>query len=1015
MEQPARPSGVDHLVLPAYVSSQLVVICALLLAGSWPVTGDARAAVDGALQALAAGLAAAMILAYAGLHGRTLRTWRLAGLAAVFWCLGQSWLTGQLALTGTAARPSPADALFVVSVGCAVAAALCFPSLPQGRRGRWRLAVDGSVLAGSVLFLVLERLSGVGTSGSAVLSLAYPVADCLIITVLLMAAMRAPRTLLPSLGTAAAGLLVLSVTNLETFRLSLRHLSSDSSPVNAGFALGLALVGLGALLQAAPLGTASEDLMHRGQRLLPYAVVPVVLAVVVASGGSPSGPQLVILAAVAGLLLLRQVLVVEENASLARDVVARARRYEALVQGSTELVLVVTQDAAIAYRSPSVDAALQRLPGGDRAESLLDLVHHDDRATVAAAILACGAHARGTSCRFRFGFGAGALVLEARFTDMTGEPAVAGVVVNARDATQQALAAAALADSERRYRRIVETADEGIWVTDADGITRFANARTAAMIGLSVEDVVGRHALDVLAPLLDEHGISVLRNRMRDRRLGRSSSYEFALTRSDGTRVHTQVSSSPLFDAEGRFDGSLTMITDITARVAAETKLRQDARTDPLTGLTNRTWFTARVADALAAYDPRHPPALVYCDLDGFKAVNDAWGHGAGDELLRRVAERLQSFEGLGVTIGRLGGDEFALLVAATARESEPDDLAARVLAALRVPYALSDREHHVDLSVGIAVADAIDDVESLLRNADLAMYQAKTDGRGRFRRYEHTMHARATARIELEQELRHALARDELLLHYQPVISLESGSCVGAEALIRWQHPTLGLVPPDQFIPLAEGSDLILTIGHWVLERALRDAASWPLRQHPLVLSVNVAPRQLMDDRHVLELARLLRRSDLPAVQVVLEVTERSLLAGHRPREALRTLRQTGARLALDDFGTGYSSIAHLRDHPVDVLKLDRSYVAEVAGKTANSRLALAILDLSRQLGISCTAEGIETEPQALALAKAGCAHAQGFLFARPMPHEALLRWLERPPVSLPSQRPAVDNRLSS
>jgi len=328
------------------------------------------------------------------------------------------------------------------------------------------------------------------------------------------------------------------------------------------------------------------------------------------------------------------------------------------------------------------------------------------------------------------------------------------------------------------------------------------------------------------------------------------------------------------------------------------------------------------------------------------------------------------------------------------------------VMASLRAPYSLSGREHHVDLSVGIAVATPADDVQSLLRNADLAMYQAKGDGRGRFRRYERAMHATASARLRLEQDLRHALGRDELLMHYQPVLSLASGLCVGAEALIRWDHPTLGLVSPERFIPIAEGSDLILSIGEWVLERAMADAAEWARLGRPLVLSVNVAPQQLMDQQHVRALEATLSGSDVPADQVVLEVTERSLLAGDRPRDALLALRATGARLALDDFGTGYSSIAHLRDHPVDILKLDRSYVSQVADRSASRTLAMAIVHMSHQLGISCTAEGIETEEQAAVLAAAGCAHAQGYLYAAPMAHADLVAWEVPSTPVLPSPR---------
>ncbi|MCU1587065.1 MAG: hypothetical protein JWN31_558 [Frankiales bacterium] len=993
-------------MLPLYALVELALGAALALSGSWGGTPDTQAMVSSVLQAVAAGLAALAIFAHAGAYAQTRKAWRWAGCAAGFWTLGQVWLTGQLAVTGEMLRPSPADALFGCAVVSAVIAATSFPSLARGSRGLLRLWVDASVLAGCVLVLFLHRLGDLIDKGDQPWQLAYPLADCLVVTLLMTAAMRSPRRLVPSLGTSVLGLVVLSVSNLETFRLTLLDRSTLTTPINAGFGIGLALTGLGAMLQSDPAGDdRKEDLVARGQRLLPYALVPVVLVVQVFARDAPKGLQLGLLTGLAGLLLLRQVLVVEENAALAGDVVRRARGYEALVEGSSELVLVIDPVGHIAYASPSVTKSL----GWSRedGEGLLDLAAADDRRPLEAAIEVALVSGR-SACTFRVNGVVGPIVLEARLTDRIADPAVEGIVVNARDVTVQALAQARLAESEQRYRRIVETAHEGIWVIDAEGITRFINARTADMLKMPLEGLIGKPAVEILAPMLDDEGRREIRERTAARRNGETASYEFGFTRPDGSRIHAQITASPLLDADGKYDGSLTMITDITERVMAEEQLRKDARTDPLTGLANRAFLSVRAQLALADYDAEHPPALVYCDLDGFKTINDAWGHSAGDELLRKVAQRLKALETDSITIGRLGGDEFAVLVANTP-EAEVDAFAERLMAALREPYVLADREHHIDLSVGIAIAEHGDEVESLLRNADLAMYQAKSDGRGRYRRYERTMHAKVTARLELEHHLRHSIDRDELRLHYQPILALDTGDCVGAEALIRWQHPTMGLVRPDVFLPAAEASDLMLKIGLWVLERAMTDALVWPVSDRRPIVSVNIAPQQLMDVRHVADIEQVLRSAGLPADQVILEVTEHALLAGEGPRQALRTLRATGARLALDDFGTGYSSIAHLRDHPVDVLKLDRSYVSHVASPTPSGRLAMAILDMSRQLGISCTAEGIETEAQAQALAAAGCAHAQGFLFARPMPQDDLLRWMAGSASELPGPRVAA------
>jgi diguanylate cyclase (GGDEF)-like protein/PAS domain S-box-containing protein len=994
--------------VPLYLLVLAPVAVLLGTSSSWPLIPRDRALADAGLQALAAGLVATVILVTSADHARTRRTWHWAGLAALSWCGGQTWLTFELALTGTLVRPSPADGMFVLAAVCAVIAALSFPSLPQGPRGRWRLAIDGCVLAGSVAFLVLDRLDPLlPTNDPGLLALAYPLADCLVMTVLLIAGMRAPRCLLPSLGTAVLGLLVLSMTNLEVFRLALQGRPVLDSPVNAGFVVGLGLVGLGALLQTDPGRDdtrVTSSRVEQAQRLLPYVLLPVVAWNVVTSGEAPQRVPLLLLAGLSALLVLRQVLVVEENAALTADVVRRSRRYEALVRGASELVLVVKPDGMVAYASPSVGDALVDRDGADGPWSLVQVAWQQDRQGLVDALAEAGRHGV-SSCRIRVEGQHRPLVLEARLTNRSDDPAVAGLVVNARDITDQAAAEASLADSERRYRRIVETATEGIWVSDADAITRFINARAAEMMGLPLEGLVGRPTLEILANVMTPEMLLGMHEKIEERRRGIAGSYDFTLVKPDGRTVHAHVTGNPMMDDEGRFEGVLTMITDITARVELENQLRHDARTDALTGLANRSLLSSRIATALQAADPRHPPAVIYCDLDGFKQINDAWGHDAGDELLRKVAQRLLAFASPYTMISRLGGDEFAILLDGPV-EVDVETVARAVMASLRAPYSLSGREHHIDVSVGIAVASPGDDVGSVLRNADLAMYQAKNDGRGRYRLYESEMHAAASARLRLEQALRHALDRDELTLHYQPMVSLATGTCVGAEALTRWEHPDLGMIPPDQFIPIAESSDLILSIGHWVLEQALADAAAW---RHPLSLSVNVAPQQLMDRRHVRELEAMLTGSAVTAERVILEVTERSLLAGEGPREALVALRATGAKLALDDFGTGYSSIAHLRDHPVDILKLDRSYVSDVAEDSPSRTLAMAIVNMSRQLGISCTAEGIETPEQAAVLRGAGCAHAQGYLYAAPMPHAELMAWMDaRPAVRVPNPRPS-------
>jgi diguanylate cyclase (GGDEF)-like protein/PAS domain S-box-containing protein len=561
----------------------------------------------------------------------------------------------------------------------------------------------------------------------------------------------------------------------------------------------------------------------------------------------------------------------------------------------------------------------------------------------------------------------------------------------------------ALAQSEQRYRRIVETAGEGMWVVDAAGVTQFVNKRVAEMLDMSEDDFVGRPALEVLDPLLDDEARTTLMTRMAERASGRSATYEFRATRLDGTALDVLISSTPLFDAAGCYEGSLTMISDITERKVLEDQLVEQARTDALTGLGNRTLLNAVSQSTLS----RAGAALVYCDLDGFKAVNDSLGHSTGDVLLREVARRLRACLRPGDVIVRLGGDEFAALLPGVVAAAPAQAIADRMLEALRDPFPIVGRELYVTASIGIALNEPGAGVDALLRNADLAMYAAKTEGRGRHRVYEADMHSAITRRLQLEQDLRRALDAGELDVWFQPVMRLADSSCVGAEALVRWDHPEHGLLRPDEFIPVAEEAGLIADLERHVLSLATAEAARWAQADHPLTVSVNISPQHVMDGTVAADVAEALAVSGLPASRLLIELTERSLLAGGSAQAAVRALHALGCSIALDDFGTGFSSISHLRDFPVQILKLDRSFVAGMTSDLQAARLVHAILQLSETLGISCTAEGVETAGHARRLLAAGCSFAQGYLYAPALRPEEFAAWLDgAPAVPVPTQR---------
>ncbi|MGY1699296.1 putative bifunctional diguanylate cyclase/phosphodiesterase [Geodermatophilus sp. SYSU D00766] len=465
--------------------------------------------------------------------------------------------------------------------------------------------------------------------------------------------------------------------------------------------------------------------------------------------------------------------------------------------------------------------------------------------------------------------------------------------------------------------------------------------------------------------------------------------------------------------------GVVVHVTDVTGRRRAEEALAHSALHDALTGLANRVLFADRVGQALLrTVRGGGSVAVVSLDVDGFQAVNDGLGHAAGDALLREVAARLRGAVRADDTVARLGGDEFAVLVEQSGSgDDETVATAERVRAALSRPVLLAGGPVAVSASVGVAVGRGATGAESLVADADLALYTAKLEGRGRTVRFEPGMRAAARAARELEDELRGALDRGEFRLVYQPVVALADRRVTGFEALLRWDSPRLGAVGPDRFVPVAEAAGLMDEIGAWVLREACATAAAWR-RDHPAAgatsMAVNVSATQLRSPDLAASVAAALADSGLPACALVLEVTETALVDDpERAAASLAALRALGVRLALDDFGTGYSSLAHLRQFTVDVLKIDRSFVGGIADAEPLPAIVRGTIDLGRTLGLEVLAEGVEHEHQARLLAEGCCDTAQGHLFARPLERtdaEALLlgRTGRRRPARVPAPRGA-------
>jgi len=423
---------------------------------------------------------------------------------------------------------------------------------------------------------------------------------------------------------------------------------------------------------------------------------------------------------------------------------------------------------------------------------------------------------------------------------------------------------------------------------------------------------------------------------------------------------------------------------------------------DTLTGLPNRHMLEDRLQAAIAQARRRgQHVGVLFLDLDRFKLVNDTFGHSFGDKLLRLVGRRLAEALNGNHLLARTGGDEFAVLLPEVTRESEAEDAARRLLGAMQLPFFVDDRELYITASIGLVLFPQHgEDPQALLRNADIAMYRAKERGRNTYQTYTTLMGSGLGNRLAMESELHRALERGELVLHYQPIVDLEAGKVVGLEALVRWQHPERGLLFPDQFIPLAEETGLIVPLGEWVLNTACAQAVAWQRDGlPPFFVTVNLSPRQMRQDEELLAaVSRALQETGLPPRQLMLEVTEGAIMVElERAVSLLLALRGLGVLVCVDDFGTGHSSLSHLKTLPVDVVKVDRTFIWDMPASQADAAIVAAVVTPARSPGLRVIAEGVETQEQAQLLLTLGCHEMQGYLFSRPLPAEQVAELLKR------------------
>jgi len=538
--------------------------------------------------------------------------------------------------------------------------------------------------------------------------------------------------------------------------------------------------------------------------------------------------------------------------------------------------------------------------------------------------------------------------------------------------------------SEQRFESLVQHSSDVVTVIDESCLVLYQSESVERVFGYAVDDLLGKDIVSLLdaesATALGE-GLAEVAARPYEIRV-----LEVQIRHAEGRMCLAEVTMTNLLE-NPNVRGIVLNTRDVTDRKMLEDQLVYSAFHDSLTTLANRALFRDRVEETLKS-SGRDGVAVLFLDLDSFKQVNDLLGHASGDLLLVQVAERLRESVRPTDTVARLGGDEFAVLLE-NADDATAVDVARRVTANLRAPFIVDGHEILVRGSLGLAVASSdVRHADRLLRNADLAMYRAKAAGEGGFERYDPEMHVDLVERLQLEADLRRAISGGELVLHYQPIVSLDDRRLLGAEALVRWRHPSRGLMAPTSFIPIAEDSGLIVALGGWVLQEACRQAKWWREKygREAFTIAVNISPGQIRAG-FAERVAAALEESGLPAEALVLEMTE-SVLMDHSDENLAHfsALKEMGVRLAIDDFGTGYSSLSYLHRFPVDVLKIDRSFVEGLGESLSDHALVTTIVQLGRTLHMRTVAEGIESESQAVALLEIGCELGQGYHFSRPV-----------------------------
>ncbi len=690
-------------------------------------------------------------------------------------------------------------------------------------------------------------------------------------------------------------------------------------------------------------------------------------------------------------------------------------RFRSLVQSGFDLLAIVGRDGKMSYLSPSHERILGHPLSMWLTGHGSEIVHPDDvadlRATLQMVRATPGMWAR-VRCRQRHANGSWRW-FEHVFTNMFDVPSVQGIVSNSRDTTDAETAVDALRRTSERFRALVRHSSDVIIVVDAKASPSYVSPAMEHVLGYRPDELVGQNLLGLVhpedRPMCTAHFRTVVGDPTQEHTI------ELRGRHADGRWRWFELRTTNLL-YEPAVQGVVCHVRDVTDRRNAEIALEYRALHDPLTSLPNRALVVDRLGQTVASAR-RHgsSTAVLFIDLDRFKSVNDSLGHSAGDELLVEVARRLRSGRRAVDTVARIGGDEFVIVLHEVAGVDNAVDIARTIVQDLRQPFVINEREIVMTASIGLTIAPgaAEVDAEAVLHEADAAMYDAKSKGGDRVSMFDKEVWTRTVRRIETEQALRHAIDHDELFLEYQPVYDLTTSRMVGVEALIRWRHPERGPIPPSEFIPIAESTELIVPIGEWVLDAVCAQVGAWKALDATGSFRsawVNVSGRQLARPQFPAVVEAALQRHGLESTALGLELTESTLIdEAETPGTELRDIEALGVRVAIDDFGTGYSSLLYLLRFRVDILKIDRTFVSGLATSDESTAIVEAVIGLAHTLGMSVSAEGVETREQLEELRRLHCDAACGFLLSHPVDAGEISRLLTQ--ASVPSARDVLWN----